>query len=92
MPHLEKDPLLTKTTDVAVNLQGLDGYTLKSKGTFVENKDKVNVSQNTKNLISNFVSKHKHKEAEKDTIIEEEKEDVTSVKDGEDKTEDKAQN
>lgn len=35
MPHLEKDPLLSKDSDFVPNMEGLDGYTLRSQGTFL---------------------------------------------------------
>ena len=46
MPALEKDPLLSKEVDLAMDLRGFDGYTLKSSSTFVSrDKDRVQVSK-----------------------------------------------
>jgi hypothetical protein len=35
MPQLEKDPLMSKEADHAIDLRGFDGYTLKSSSTFI---------------------------------------------------------
>ena len=57
MPNLDKDPLLSKDADLVPTLQGIDGYTLKSQSTFLQGKDRVQVSQGAKNLVSNFIKK-----------------------------------
>jgi hypothetical protein len=59
MPHLEKDPLLSKDSDFVPSMEGLDGYTLRSQKTFLQGVDKVNISEGTKNLVSKFVKKIK---------------------------------
>jgi coronin-1B/1C/6 len=58
MPQLEKDPLESKEADFAVDLKQLDGYTLKSSGTFVgRDKDRTSVSKNSISLAKKFTNK-----------------------------------
>jgi hypothetical protein len=46
MPNLDKDPLLSKEVDIAVDLKQLDGYTLRSDKTFVSrDKERVGISK-----------------------------------------------
>lgn len=81
MPYLEKNPLLEKESDFNIDLRGMDGYTLKSQGTFINpSKERIGISDGAKKTALNFINKLKQRklssEADKITeVTEEQKED-----------------
>lgn len=56
MPYLEKDPLLEKESDFNIDLRGMEGYTLKNQGTFINPiKERIGVSKGVEKTAKNFI-------------------------------------
>lgn len=85
MPHLEKDPLLNKESDLSVDLRNMQGYTLKSGSTFIsKDKNRVGISEGGQKTALKFINKlknRKHSAEQDDKIVEEKEEDAEEQKD-----------